>query len=244
MEIGSGRQPSLCVDSNGNLVLTYLEGGEVYVRTSSDRDNKLHFDEPISISSLKGKSMQTMRRGPKIVSSGDALVVSAIMKTDDGNADLYVTRSIDHGTTWSESIRVNSVSNSAREGLHSMTSDGGNRIGIVWLDLRSEKTEVWCAISKDNGKTFGKDALVYRSPDGATCECCKPEINFDAMGRVNVMFRNHLGEVRDIYVATSDDGGETFNTVKKLGEGSFPASACPMDGGSLVRVGSKLVAVF
>ena len=55
----------------------------------------------------------------------------------------------------------------------------------------------------------------------------------DASGRILVMWRNALAGSRDLYWASSTDGGKTFSAGKKLGIGTWLLSACPMDGGDL-----------
>jgi hypothetical protein len=47
------------------------------------------------------------------------------------------------------------------------------------------------------------------------------------------MWRNWLGGSRDLYLATSRDGGRTFSPAQKLGTGTWKLNGCPMDGGSV-----------
>src|SRR5206468_12547420 len=84
----------------------------------------------------------------------------------------------------------------------------------------------------DGGATFGKNVLVYASPDGHVCECCHPSAIFDDTGKLHVMFRNWLEGNRDMWMATSPDG-EHFDDATKLGERTWKLNACPMDGGAL-----------
>ena len=57
-----------------------------------------------------------------------------------------------------------------------------------------------------------------------------------------MMFRNWLGGDRDMYLVTSTDGGRTFRPAEKLGAGTWPLNACPMDGGGLaVSPNGKIV---
>jgi len=92
---------------------------------------------------------------------------------------------------------------------------------------------LWGASSQDGGVIWGANSLIYKSPDGHICECCHPSVAMDAVGRVAVMWRNWLGGARDLYLATSGDRGKTFNTARKLGEGTWRLNGCPMDGGSI-----------
>jgi hypothetical protein len=47
------------------------------------------------------------------------------------------------------------------------------------------------------------------------------------------MFRNWLHGNRDMYLIQSNDGGNSFGNVQKLGDGSWALNGCPMDGGGL-----------
>jgi hypothetical protein len=85
---------------------------------------------------------------------------------------------------------------------------------------------------------------VYRSPDGSVCECCQPQAAYDARGTLHVMWRNQLKGARDLYAASSKDHGKTFTKAEKLGRGTWPLDACPMDGGGLAATGRGLVTVW
>ena len=38
------------------------------------------------------------------------------------------------------------------------------------------KGKIYLSSSEDGGKSWSKSRLVYRSPEGSVCECCKPSI--------------------------------------------------------------------
>jgi hypothetical protein len=63
-------------------------------------------------------------RGPRISIAGDALVVTAILGSKVDGGDLLAWRSTDDGRTWSAPVRLNSVADSAREGLHGLGGAG------------------------------------------------------------------------------------------------------------------------
>jgi hypothetical protein len=119
-----------------------------------------------------------------------------------------------------------------------MASGPGNVLFTAWLDLRAlipgkEGSELYGAVSSDGAKTWSRNIVVYRSPGGSICPCCHPSVAFDGIGTVYVMWRNSLMGARDMYLAVSTDGGKTFGAVRKLGNGSWPLDACPMDGGDI-----------
>jgi hypothetical protein len=47
------------------------------------------------------------------------------------------------------------------------------------------------------------------------------------------MFRNWLNGSRDLYLVKSINGGQSFTTAEKLGNGTWKLNGCPMDGGGI-----------
>jgi hypothetical protein len=99
--------------------------------------------------------------------------------------------------------------------------------------LAPPKAKLFAALSPDGGITWGADFLIYASPSGSICECCKPSVVADDNGSVAVLFRNDLEGNRDMYLALSNDAGISFGTAEKQGTESWPLNGCPMDGGAV-----------
>lgn len=95
------------------------------------------------------------------------------------------------------------------------------------------KGKIYIASSIDGGQTWSKSILVYQSPDGSVCECCKPSIKSDFEGALLVMFRNNINGSRDLHYTKSIDNGKTFSVAQKLGTGTWKINGCPMDGGGI-----------
>lgn len=226
------RQPQAVIDSKGVIHVAY--GVENEIRYCRSDDNGKSFSSPISLPSVHAMSLG-MRRGPRIAVTDSAICVTAIggKKGKGRDGDLLALRSIDGGNTWSEPIPVNDSADAAREGLHAMASGPKDSICGVWLDLRSGATEVMASMSTDGGKTWGRNTLVYRSPEGSVCECCHPSVAIDSKGQIFVQWRNSLAGDRDMYVTSSSDDGRAFDKAIKLGNGSWRLNACPMDGGAI-----------
>lgn len=225
------KQPQVAVDPAGRVYVAFGRGDTIRLATSTDRGKTF----AVSTVGSTGSLALGMRRGPRVAATEDAVVVTAIggTKGKGRDGDVLAWRSTDAGKTWEGPARVNSVVGSAREGLHGMASGPGGRVFAAWLDLRDRRTEIYGAMSKDGGKTWEPDALVYRSPEKSVCECCHPSAAFAPDGTLHVMWRNSLKGARDLYLASSGDGGKSFRPAEKLGRGTWALNACPMDGGSV-----------
>jgi hypothetical protein len=227
-EMRGAIQPQVAVAANGEVYVAFGREGGVFCAASMDGARS--FKPPVRVGGLP-KLALGKRRGPRIVVTGQGVVVSAISHAE-GN--LVAWSSLDKGASWSEAVRINSVTNSAREGLHAMVNDRSGNIHAAWLDLRNGRTELWGAVSSNGGRSWGENRLIYKSPEGHICECCHPSLAVDGRGNVHAMWRNWLAGARDMYFSTSVDGGKTYSTASKLGTGTWPLKACPMDGGQLV----------
>jgi photosystem II stability/assembly factor-like uncharacterized protein len=226
------QQPQLAVEPSGTIHVAFGRGNTVLYCRSDDAGST--FSQPVELPGTYVLSLGK-RRGPRIAASEGSVCISFIGGREGRgrDGDVLVCRSEDGGRSWSAPARVNDVANSAREGLHAMATGPRGEMSCTWLDLRSGKTEIYAATSRDGGLTWEQNVRVYRSPAGSVCECCHPSAAYDATGKLYVMWRNSLAGERDMYLASSVDGGQTFGKAIKLGEGTWPLDACPMDGGYL-----------
>jgi len=222
--IAAGQMPNLTKDSKNNLHLVYGNGDSIMYSASTNGGKIFSTSELVAV--LPGLAASHMR-GPQIAATSEGL--TAIASNSEGDIFSYV---MDEKGKWRKTARVNDVDTVAKEGLMALSADGQNAFA-VWLDLRGNRhNKIFGARSNDGGITWSKNFLIYSSPDGSVCECCKPSTVIKG-GHIYVMFRNWLNGNRDLYLIQSD-GGSTFGPVQKLGEGNWKLDGCPMDGGAVV----------
>jgi hypothetical protein len=157
---------------------------------------------------------------------------------------LFAWRSTNGGKSWSAAVRINDVPSAAREGLHTLASDGQGRLFAAWLDLRSQGTRLYGAWSDDDGVTWSSNSKLYESADGTICQCCSPAAAFAGNGNLDVMFRNALGGARDLYLLSATTDKQSFGKAEKLGKGTWMLNACPMDGGGIAHAGGGAVTAW
>jgi hypothetical protein len=233
------RQPQLAMEGS-TAVLVYGAGNDVFAAVSQDGGQS--FGKPTLVGNA-GVISLGRHRGPRVAISGGAIVIAAIAgqagKGQDG--ELYVWRSLDGGKRWGKATQVSDAPGAAREGLHALAAGPKGLVFATWLDLRNKGTRLMATVSRDAGATWSANFPVYESPDGHICECCHPSAAIGSDGAIHVLFRNWLGGSRDMWLATSRDGGKSF-AAKKVGEGAWALNACPMDGGGLgVKANGQIV---
>ena len=75
--------------------------------------------------------------------------------------------------------------------------------------------------------------------------CCRPTVAFGDKGEVYVAWRKVFpGDIRDMVLATSTDGGKTFSSPVKLADDNWQLHACPDSGPSVVNAGGRLYAAW
>lgn len=224
-EFPAAAQPQLAATTDGRVWLAFGRGKEILVARSDDRGTT--FADPVQVAALPSL-MLGKRRGPRVAAHGDRVTVTAMA------GELFAFHSKDAGKTWAGPVRINDVPRAAREGLNGLTVAPDGRLFTTWLDLRGERTQLFGAESADGGATWSANQLVYRAPTGQTvCECCHPSAAFNTRGDLVVMWRNGIDGARDMWSAVRPAGQANFSPAAKLGTGTWPLKACPMDGGAV-----------
>ncbi|MFT3701229.1 MAG: hypothetical protein QM802_02610 [Agriterribacter sp.] len=224
--IAPGNQPQVSKDAKGVIRIVYGQGDKIFCSTSVDKG--ISFSGPVLVGTVPLMHLG-MSRGPQLASSTNHSVITAI----DKSGDIHCFR-LDHASNkWTSMGIVNDLKGSAPEGLMGLTADNSDHFYAVWLDIRTGKhNQIYFADLLAKADRWSKNRLVYRSPDGHVCECCKPTIAVNG-SLVAIMFRNWLKGSRDLHVIKSHNRGASFSTAEKLGIDTWKLNGCPMDGGGI-----------
>lgn len=223
--IAKGHIPNVATDNRQNLHLVYGKGDSILYSVSSNGGST--FSTSLLVDVLP-KLYSFAMRGPQIFVTGNKITI--IAADQKGNIYSYLKQG---AGKWIKSAKVNDRDTIAKEGLLALSGDGVNYLFAVWLDTRKGgHNNIYGAKSIDGGKTWSENKMIYTSPDGHVCECCKPSLSVKG-NKVAVMFRNWFMGNRDLYLVESKDSGENFGKALKLGYGSWALNGCPMDGGGV-----------
>jgi len=220
------------------VAMVFGSGESIWFTASTD--NGRSWAKPSKIDDLP-KLLLGRHRGPRVAIAGNTIIVSAI-SSDPG--DLLAWRSHDRGRTWSKPVVVNDQPKASREGLHAMAADSSGHLAAAWLDDRTGKGKrLMGSFSNDGGITWGKNVLLYESPDGTICQCCAPSLASLGNGEFAAMFRNVRDGSRDMYVLRLR-GGQAVGESEKAGLATWKLDACPMDGGGLAVQNGKIATAW
>jgi hypothetical protein len=221
-----GEAPSLFTE-NKTIHLSFASGDSIYYSCSTDTGRT--FTTPEFVAAIRGL-VNAGGRGPQIVSSNGRLLIAA----PDRSGNFFTYSKANKESHWIKGPRINDLANVAKEGFISLAANNNGLLFAVWLDLRKGgRNNLFGAGSTDGGATWLKNNLIYQSPDGSICECCKPSLAMKDL-QIAVMFRNNVKGNRDLYLTQSLDGGASFDTARKLGVESWKINGCPMDGGGII----------
>jgi len=233
---GVGAAPMFAVAADGREAIAWVsaEGGgsdgvlhlRVGDRESNLRDSlgpiEPHGEAPPKLAWAPDGSLHALWVVGKVV-PGRRFPVSALRHA----------RSSDGGATWSSPVTV--TDDTLVFGSHNFhalhtAADGG--IIAAWLDGRDGQSAAFLARSDDGGATWGKNVRISM---GEACPCCRTAIASAADGSVWVAWRSVLdGDVRDIVVARSRDGGRSFGEAKRVHADGWVFPGCPHAGPSLI----------
>lgn len=225
--IALGSQPQIAIDTKGIIRLVFGRADSIFCATSTDIGQS--FSEPAFVGSVKNMHLG-MTRGPQIASSRNFSIITAMDKSGD-----ILFFQLNHANNeWMPKGLLNDGTGTAPEGLMSIAADKEDNFYAVWLDIRQQNTNniAFASLSANDNK-WQNNRIVYTSPSEHVCECCKPSITVKG-DEIAIMFRNWVEGARDLYFITSVNHGQSFSNAKKLGVGSWPLKACPMDGGGIV----------
>jgi len=129
-----------------------------------------------------------------------------------GNGEIYIRKSIDAGATWQTAKRL---SYNAGKSYHPRIWIFNSNVYVVWSDFTPGNSIVYFKKSTDGGSTWQATKTLSNSLRGAFC----PEIT--GLGsNVYVVWCDDDASGRNIYFRKSTDSGATWQTIKKLTNGT------------------------
>jgi hypothetical protein len=227
---------------------------DVFAATS--RDGGRSFRAPVRVNQTAGDVSVSGEQPPRIglIPNGardPSLVVMWTAKAPSGTR-LVSARSTDDGQSFGPAASVPGSDASGNRGWESMAIAGNGEPVAVWLDHR----EMAPAAGVGASGQHQHDAAMQHKTDGAVaaqlsqiffarlndpasaraiahgvCYCCKTSVVVAADGTVVAAWRHvYPGNIRDIALAKSSDGGRSFAPPVRVSEDNWVLDGCPENG--------------
>ena len=237
--------PRIALDGNNNPMVIWGRSADNGVMFSKWDGSNFTTPKKINPSWLLAASATWM--GPDIASKGDTVYVvvkRAPEHTD--SAHIFIISSFDGGNSFDVPVRVSYIADSLARFPTVSIDDQGNPI-VAFMKFNSKFEEARWAVSKstDLGANFLPDikASGWSGSNALVCDCCPGSIV--SSGDVTaVVYRDNLGNKRDIWAGISTDDAESFEDGFAVDNGKWIINSCPASGPDAVIVGDSLYTVF
>lgn len=190
--------------------------------------NGASFNAPVEVTGPAWMPSVADWMGSSIAAKGDTVWV-VIKAMPEDSWPIYVRRSIDGGSTWSDTVRVDPYDGLVSRFPSIALDDDGDPL-VQYMQFDSGYFGARQVVVKWNGTGF--DAPVQVSTpfsSGDVCDCCPNQIVHGA-GGVAALYRNAESNVRTIWGAASVDAGITFPIGEELDQSGWVLGACPSSG--------------
>ena len=249
---GGGIQPQAVVDGKGVLHLIYFfgepGGGDVYyVRQAA---NAAEFSKPIRVNSVPGSVIATgsVRGAHLAVGKGGRVHVAWMGAHEEGPnkiVPMLYTRLNDAGTAFEPQRNVMQFA-AGLDGGASVAADNFGDVYVVWHANPNHDGEVhrrvWMAHSRDDGKTFAREAAIdpeVNQQSTGACGCCGMRAFADEKGSLYVFYRAATEQIhRDMILLVSHDRGKNFAAQRVA---KWELNACPMSTDFIGQAGSNVL---
>lgn len=247
LALSAAQTPTVALDAaTGAAYVAWvgMEGEEenVYLARADGAGERVRVNSTPGDASTHEQAPPQVALGP----AGEVVVVWQKSRPVEGRAhpasDLRFARSVDGGRTFGATISVNDDAGGAPAGhtFHDVAVAADGTVYVSWLDSRERErlrgkgedpgSEIRVARLAPGAERFGASTVV----DGNVCPCCRTSLALAPDGTVYVAWRKvFAGDVRDIAIARSQDGGRTFSAAAPVHRDGWVYPGCPHAGPSV-----------
>ena len=234
--------------------------GVTDVYAASSRDGGRTFGTPVRVNQVPGQASVSGEQPPRMVlaargSTTPAVIVMWTAKAPSGTR-LVSARSTDGGKSFGPLTPLPGSDANGNRGWESAAVTPEGDVVAVWLDHREvpARTRGAAGAAHQHGATSQRtpaegvaraqlsqiffarltDVASTRAIAPGVCYCCKTSVATGAEGTVVAAWRHvYEGNIRDIALAQSSDGGKTFSAPVRVSEDNWVLDGCPENGPSV-----------
>ncbi|MDD2760327.1 MAG: sialidase family protein [Methylomonas sp.] len=202
-------------------------------------DGGLHWTETVEIGRYVPETMESAAGNDiQVAASGDnVLAIWQVTGEIPGMGPLRAVYSTDSGASWKQGL--NPAASEIDQSHPDLLADADGRFHLVWLDDRDENG--YQGIRYARTSDAGQDWELAQTIDESTCSCCWNRLLMGQDRQIDVLYRDM--EPRDMALALSKDGGQSWRRLSTVGEFNWQFDGCPHNGGALAWAGQTLHAL-
>jgi hypothetical protein len=192
------------------------------------RDGGDSFGKPVILSEPDANVRAGGENSPVLATNVQDDIYAAWFQTAAGATQLMVKR-IEPNAVRSVNVLDTDRKSEAYAGFPTLAATHTGDVYAAWLDERDKvvpegSSSVYFSRSTDHGVTFSRNMRIA----GSACACCRPQIYVGPAGEIYLAWRQVFdGDVRDMVLAHSNDGGKTFSQPVRVAVDNWVLHACP-----------------
>ncbi|PYU53050.1 MAG: hypothetical protein DMG48_02070 [Acidobacteria bacterium] len=198
--------PQIAVDKSGNINVVWEDdiASHSDISFSRSTDNGTTFSPPVNLSNPLGNCIANSN-SPRIGVDLGANINVVWSNDCGGNFDIFLSRSVDNGTTFSSPKNLSGTPGSS--GSPQLFVDAAGNINVVWEE--SSPADIYFVRSGDAGATFSSAQNLSHNTGSSS----NAWLTVDAGANINVAWEDTTPGNRDILFTRSTDSGATFLSV-------------------------------
>lgn len=199
---------------------------QLHVQLQFSRDGGDTFGNPIILSEPNAKVRAGGENSPVLATDVQEDVYAAWFQSVAGTTQLMV-KSLDPNPGKPVNVLDVDRNSEAYAGFPTLAATHAGDVYVAWLDERDKaqgSSSVYFSRSSDHGVTFSRNVRIAAS----ACVCCRPQLYVGPSGDIYLAWRQIFeGDVRDMVMAHSNDGGKTFSQPVRVAVDNWVLHACP-----------------
>ena len=236
---GFGR-PRVVLTTNDDPLIIWRKDSTPKALRASKWDG-LGFSAPYNI--LQEGILPSSWDGPEVAAKGDTVYVVFTSLATPQSAIMLI-KSFDGGLSFSDTIRVseNNPVHKFRMGNIAINSAGNPVVSYMQYLLNWTDPKQMVNVSFSAGSTFLGATEASALAPGEPCDCCKSSLICDGSD-VFLLFRNNESNMRNSYIAKSNDGGLSFSSTADMDDYIWTLTSCPATTPRGVLFGDSIIVV-
>ena len=223
---GQAFDPNAAWGGGKTLVVVWADerrGGKVFdVYARRSPDGGMTWGPEQLLSDFPEKLPSDAFARPRIIGDGQDRYWVVWMGIKNGRSSLYMNRSVDGGRKWTNPVALTGESQSVLgRNLHR----AGERMLLVWQDVRTGRDRLYAVTSSDGGVTWTAPARVDHVPESAEVAVTSPSVLLNADGEALVAWQDARNGREDIFLARSTDAGRTWGPEDQRMDADEPGTA-------------------